>query len=185
MEIFYILERSFSLRCQTTDSTGDQSVARAKEENEKKEVEEVVTCTGAALVTAQEESLRRGRQSSSAAVRRAELHAMSSGRDPRHVPLARDTTGDDVSKKMADLRMTPIDGRDFHSFQEARMRGRQRVNKLERELDCLTASSLSYQPPVRVSAEQLAREALQAAEVERSGGTYKRTVLTRETKARI
>ena len=91
MEIFYILERSFSLRCQTTDSTGDQSVARAKEENEKKEVEEVVTCTGAALVTAQEESLRRGRQSSSAAVRRAELHAMSSGRDPRHETPPRDT----------------------------------------------------------------------------------------------
>ena len=147
--------------------------------------EAVKTGTGAALLTAQEESLRRGRQSSSAAVRRAELHAMSSGRDPRHVPLTRDTTGDDVSKKVADLRMTPIDGREFHTFHEATMRGRQRVNKLERELDCLTASSLSYKPPVRLSAQQLAKEALEAAEMERCGGTYKRTVLLSETKSKI
>ena len=145
---------------------------------------EVMTGTGAALLTAQEESLRRGRQSSSAAVRRAELHAMSSGRDPRHLPLPRDTTGDDVSKKVADLRMTPIDGRDFNTFHEASMRGRQRLNKLERELDSLTASSLSYKPPARLSAQQLAREALEAAERERCGGTQRKTVLMSEARVK-
>ena len=170
------------LRCQNSGGTRDQSAATAKVEVEE---EEEVTGTGAALLTAQEESLRRGRQSSSAAVRRAELHAMSSGRDPRHTPLSRDTRGDDVSKKVADLRMTPIDGRDFHTFYEANMRGRQRLNKLERELDSLTASSLSYKPPHRLSAQQLAKEALEAAEMERCGGTYRKTVLTSKTEAKM
>ena len=64
------------------------------------------------------------------------------------------------------------------------MRGRQRLNKLERELDSLTASNLRYKAPVRLSAQQLAKEALEAAEMERCGGTYRKTVLMSEARVK-
>ncbi len=45
----------------------------------------------------QSASLEYGRASTSKAVRRAEIHAMNSGKDPRHVPLPR-SVDDDISK---------------------------------------------------------------------------------------
>ena len=51
-------------------------------------------------MTAQELSIKQGRQSASRAVRRAELHASSSGRDPRHVGVPRDMS-DDICYKVS------------------------------------------------------------------------------------
>ena len=50
-------------------------------------------------MSAHHQSLREGRLSSSRAVRRAEQHANASGKDPRHVPVPRDTS-DDICKKV-------------------------------------------------------------------------------------
>ena len=110
---------------------------------------------------------------------------MSSGRDPRHETLPRDTQ-DDVCKKVADLRMTPIEGREFQRFREDNMRGRQRVQKLEAEMDNLIASSLHYKSPYKRSAQQLAKEALEAAEHESlNRADYKKTTRIVETKRNV
>ena len=110
---------------------------------------------------------------------------MSSGRDPRHETLPRDTQ-DDVCKKVADLRMTPIEGREFQRFREEKMRGRVRMSKLEAEMDNLIASSLRYKSPYKRSAKQLANEAIEAAELESlNKGDYKRTTKIVETKRKV
>lgn len=115
--------------------------------------------------TAQELSIRQGRQSSSRAVRRAELHASSSGRDPRHVGVPRDLS-DDICYKVADLRMTPFESRELQSHTEANMRGRLRVQKLEKELSALTSSAMKYKSFYSKSASQMAKEAIEASESE-------------------
>jgi len=114
---------------------------------------------------AQEQSIQEGRQSSSRAVRRAELHAKSSGRDPRHVGVPWDTS-DDICKKVADLRITPFEGRELQSHREANMRGRLRVQKLEKELSALTSSAMKYKSFYSKSASQMAKEAIEASESE-------------------
>merc|ERR1712098_46834 len=116
-------------------------------------------------ITAQELSIKQGRQSSSRAVRRAELHASSSGRDPRHVGVPRDTS-DDICYKVADLRMTPFESRELQSHTEANMRGRLRVQKLEKELSALTSSAMKYKSFYAKSAAQMAKEAIEASESE-------------------
>jgi len=129
------------------------------------------------LMTAHQESLKEGRRSMSQAVRRAEQHASASGRDPRHVLLPRDKS-DDICKKVADLRMTPIEGRDFESYREATIRGRIRVNKLEKELDSMISNSMSYKSNYLKSARQMAKEAYEAAESEsQSSRTYRKTTI--------
>jgi len=116
-------------------------------------------------LAAQELSIKQGRQSSSRAVRRAELHAVSSGRDPRHVGVPRNTS-DDICYKVADLRMTPFEGREMQSHTEASMRGRVRVQKLEKELNALTSSAMKYKSFYAKSAAQMAKEAIEASESE-------------------
>merc|ERR1712168_1305622 len=116
-------------------------------------------------MTAQELSIKQGRQSASRAVRRAELHASSSGRDPRHVGVPRDTS-DDICYKVADLRMTPFESRELQSHTEASMRGRLRVQKLEKELSALTSSAMKYKSFYAKSAAQMAKEAIEASESE-------------------
>merc|ERR1712168_1736244 len=116
-------------------------------------------------MTAQELSIKQGRQSASRAVRRAELHASSSGRDPRHVGVPRDTS-DDICYKVADLRMTPFESRELQSHTEASMRGRLRVQKIEKELSALTSSAMKYKSFYSKSAAQMAKEAIEASECE-------------------
>merc|ERR1712215_176999 len=133
-------------------------------------------------LAAQELSIKQGRQSSSRAVRRAELHAVSSGRDPRHVGVPRDTS-DDICKKVADLRMTPFEGRELESYSEASMRGRLRVQKLEKELSALTSSAMKYKSSYLKSASQMAKEAIEASESEAAASkTMRKTTIVESSR---
>merc|ERR1711936_1427934 len=131
---------------------------------------------------AQEQSIKAGRQSTSRAVRRAELHAVSSGRDPRHVGVPRDTS-DDICKKVADLRMTPFEGRELESYSEANMRGRLRVQKLEKELSALTSCAMKYKSSYLKSASQMAKEAIEASESEAAASkTMRKTTIVESSR---
>merc|ERR1711892_1028634 len=133
-------------------------------------------------MTAQELSIKQGRQSTSRAVRRAELHASSSGRDPRHVGVPRDTS-DDICYKVADLRMTPFESRELQSQTEANMRGRLRVQKLEKELSALTSSAMKYKSFYSKSAAQMAREAIEASESEAAASkSMRKTTIVESSK---
>merc|ERR1711928_21766 len=58
------------------------------------------------VLRAQSESIEYGKRSKSQALRRAEMHAASSGKDPRHTVLPR-SLGDDICKVVADLHISP------------------------------------------------------------------------------
>ena len=74
--------------------------------------------------------------------------------------------------------MTPIEGRDFDSYREATARGRFRVNKLEKELNSMISNSMSYKSHYLKSAQQMAKEAYEAAESEaQSSRTYRKTTI--------
>ena len=87
--------------------------------------------------------------------------------------------------QVADLRMTPFEGRDYDSFREATVRGRYRVNKLERELNDMISSNMSYKSCYSKSAKQMAKEAYEAAESEsKSSRGYKKTTVIETSKKR-
>ena len=52
------------------------------------------------MMSEHSKSLEYGKQSRSAALRRAELHAVNSGKDPRHVMVPRNLD-DDICKKVS------------------------------------------------------------------------------------
>jgi len=137
----------------------------------------------AQLVTEHLESLAQGRRSRSGAVRRAEHHARVSGQDPRHVTLSRGTAEDDVSKKVADLRMTPLSGRDYDSHRALTLRGQARVLRLKRELDSVVSSSMAFNRSYYAkSARQLAKEAELESQQSQSGIYRKITTVVSETR---
>jgi len=132
----------------------------------------------AQLVSDHLESLDQGRRSRSGAVRRAEQHARVSGQDPRHVTLPRGIGADDVSKKVADLRLTPISGRDYDSHRALTLRGRARILRLEKELDSVVSRSLAGgRRYFAKSARQLAKEAEKESQQSLSGKYRKMTTV--------
>ena len=62
--------------------------------------------------------------------------------------------------------MTPFENRELQSHTEANMRGRLRVQKLEKELSALTSSAMKYKSFYSKSASQMAKEAIEASESE-------------------
>merc|ERR1711890_27833 len=77
----------------------------------------------------QQRSIEYGKQSKSRALRRAELHAVHSGKDPRHTVLPR-SLGDDICKVVADLHVSPYESRELNTAKAASMQGRCKVEKM-------------------------------------------------------
>merc|ERR1711963_704394 len=109
------------------------------------------------MMTEHNQSLEYGKQSRSAALRRAELHAVKSGKDPRHVMVPWNLE-DDVCKKVADLHM--------YDNSVISREGRVKVEKLEKELNALINSSMSYKSSYNKTAKQMAMEAMEACDSE-------------------
>merc|ERR1712228_987443 len=85
---------------------------------ESKSTESVSVAKKMDLVSEQAKSLDYGRRSMSKAVRRAEIHAANSGKDPRHVPVPRNVS-DDICKVVADLHIAPYDGKEVSGAKSA------------------------------------------------------------------
>merc|ERR1712228_858765 len=66
------------------------------------------------LLKEQKSSLEYGKSLKCAALRRAEIHAQNSGKDPRHVPVPRNVN-DDICKMVADIHMSPYTGKEVSS----------------------------------------------------------------------
>merc|ERR1719219_3259569 len=110
------------------------------------------------ILKEQKKSLEYGKASRSQAVRRAEIHAQNSGKDPRHTLVPRNMD-DDICKKVADIHMT-----DYERVMS--QQGRQKVDKLEKELSHLTSSAMTYKSVYSKSAAQMAREAMESCQAE-------------------
>lgn len=134
----------------------------------------------AQLMRMQESSIKEGRQSVSRAVRRAEQHAESSGRDPRHIGVPRDTS-DDILKKIADVHMTPFDSRELGAAKAALSQGQLKISRMEKELNAITQSAMKFQSMYTKSAAQMAKEAMTAIESESMSTKKTRKTVVEET----
>merc|ERR1712215_378574 len=118
------------------------------------------TATKVDILKEQKKSLEYGKASRSQAVRRAEIHAQTSGKDPRHTLVPRNMD-DDICYKIADIHLSPYIGKEVSS---ANTMGKLKVEKMEKELSALTSSAMSYKSIYAKSAAQLAKEAMEAME---------------------
>merc|ERR1712059_247036 len=120
-------------------------------------VEKTSATSGAKLLTAHNKSLEYGRSSASKILRRAEIHAVNSGKDPRHVFVPRiHTNTDDICKVVADLHIAPFEGK---------------------ELNKVTSSAMAYKSIYLKSASQMAAEAMSACEAEASSSKKTRKTI--------
>jgi len=162
-------------------STSIKQTVERQETNVEKSVEE----RRVSFRKEQERSLEEGRRSMSRAVRRAEYHAETSGKDPRHVGVPRDIS-DDICKKVADIHMTPYDSREIGMARQASAAGRLKVERMEKELASITSSAMKYKSFYLKSAAQMAKDALEAAETEAMASKkVKRTVVEESSRRQV
>jgi len=124
------------------------------------------------LLSEQSKSIEYGRRSGSKAVRRAEIHAVNSGKDPRHLPVPRNV-GDDICYVVADLHISPYSGKEITGANAASQQGKLKVERMDRELSQLTEKALSYKSLYAKSASQMAKEAYSAMESEAASSSKK------------
>jgi len=123
------------------------------------------------------QSLEYGKSSRCQALRRAEMHAEKSGRDPRHTLVPRDLE-DDICKKVADIHMYE----NSTKSQQARVK----VEKMEKELNALINSSMAYKSVYKKTAKQMAMEAMEACESEAaSSKKVRKTVVETSSKRAV
>merc|ERR1711934_1119229 len=136
------------------------------------------------VLKAQSESIEYGKRSKSQALRRAEMHAVSSGKDPRHTVLPR-SLGDDICKVVADLHISPYDTKEVNAAKASYAQGRLKVDRMEKQLQCLTDSAMSYKSSYSKSAAQMAREAMEACEQEAASSKKVRRTVVEESSRRV
>merc|ERR1712010_209430 len=136
------------------------------------------------VLKAQSESIEYGKRSKSQALRRAEMHAVSSGKDPRHTVLPR-SLGDDICKVVADLHISPYETKEVNAAKASYAQGRLKVDRMEKQLQCLTDSAMSYKSSYTKSAAQMAREALEACEQEAASSKKVRRTVVEESSRRV
>merc|ERR1712200_120816 len=136
------------------------------------------------VLRAQSESIEYGKRSKSQALRRAEMHAASSGKDPRHTVLPR-SLGDDICKVVADLHISPYESKEVNAAKASYAQGRLKVDRMEKQLQHLTDSAMSYKSIYAKSAAQMAREAVEACEQEAASSKKVRRTVVEESSRRV
>merc|ERR1711934_375650 len=136
------------------------------------------------VLKAQSESIEYGKRSKSQALRRAEMHAVSSGKDPRHTVLPR-SLGDDICKVVADLHISPYETKEVNAAKASYAQGRLKVDRMEKQLQHVTDSAMSYKSIYTKSAAQMAREAVEACEQEAASSKKVRRTVVEESSRRL
>jgi len=136
------------------------------------------------VLKAQSESIEYGKRSKSQALRRAEMHAVSSGKDPRHTVLPR-SLGDDICKVVADLHISPYESKEVNAAKASYAQGRLKVDRMEKQLQSLTDTAMSYKSIYSKSAAQMAREAMEACEQEAASSKKVRRTVVEESSRRV
>merc|ERR1712088_862236 len=136
------------------------------------------------VLKAQSESIEYGKRSKSQALRRAESHAVSGGKDPRHTVLPR-SLGDDICKVVADLHISPYETKEVNAAKASYAQGRLKVDRMEKQLQNLTDSAMSYKSIYAKSAARMAREAMEACEQEAASSKKVRRTVVEESSRRV
>jgi len=136
------------------------------------------------VLKAQSESIEYGKRSKSQALRRAEMHAVSSGKDPRHTVLPR-SLGDDICKVVADLHISPYESKEVNAAKASYAQGRLKVDRMEKQLQSVTDSAMAYKSIYAKSAKQMAKEAMEACEQEAASSKKVRRTVVEESSRRV
>merc|ERR1712128_3707 len=136
------------------------------------------------VMKAQSDSIEYGKRSKSQALRRAEMHAVSSGKDPRHTVLPRNL-GDDICKVVADLHISPYESKEVNAAKASYAQGRLKVDRMEKQLQFLTDSAMSYKSTYAMSARQMAKEAMEACEQEAASSKKVQRTVVEESSRRV
>jgi hypothetical protein len=112
------------------------------------------------------------------------MHAASSGKDPRHTVLPR-SLGDDICKVVADLHISPYESKEVNAAKASYAQGRLKVDRMEKQLQHLTDSAMSYKSIYAKSAAQMAREAMEACEQEAASSKKVRRTVVEESSRRV
>merc|ERR1739848_695389 len=132
----------------------------------------------------QKTSLEYGKSSKCAALRRSEIHAQNSGKDPRHVPVPRNVD-DDICYLVADIHLSPYSGKEVSSASSMSQQGRLKIERMEKELSALTSSAMSYKSMYAKSASQMAAEAMSAAESEAASSKKIRKTVVESSRRQV
>ena len=73
--------------------------------------------------------------------------------------------------------MSPYNGKEVSSASAIYQQGRLKMDRMEKELNALTSSAMSYKSSYAKSASQLASEAMAACETESSNKKVRKTVI--------
>lgn len=135
------------------------------------------------LAALQKSSVDYGKTSASRAVRRAESHAESSFRDPRHTMVPHNVT-DDICKRVADIHMAPYAREEAGLAAQASLASWAKVSKLESSLEALTKNAMTYKSSYAQSASQMAKQAMSedASAVASSSKKTRKTVVESSSK---
>merc|ERR1712108_15991 len=136
------------------------------------------------LLKEQKTSLEYGKSSKCAALRRAEIHAQNSGKDPRYVPVPRNVD-DDICYLVADIHLSPYSGKEVSSASSMSQQGRLKIERMEKELSALTSSAMSYKSMYAKSASQMAAEAMSAAESEAASSKKVRKTVIESSRRQV
>jgi len=167
-----------------SSSSASASVARSTAVSTQQTTTTESKLTREQVLRAQSESIEYGKRSKSQALRRAEMHAVSSGKDPRHTVLPR-SLGDDICKVVADLHISPYESKEVSAAKASYAQGRLKVDRMEKQLQSLTDTAMSYKSIYSKSAAQMAREAMEACEQEAASSKKVRRTVVEESSRRV
>merc|ERR1712080_653037 len=165
-------------------SASSSSVARSTAVSTQETTTTESKLTREQVLKAQSESIEYGKRSKSQALRRAEMHAVSSGKDPRHTVLPR-SLGDDICKVVADLHISPYESKEVNAAKASYAQGRLKVDRMEKQLQSVTDSAMSYKSIYAKSAKQMAKEAMEACEQEAASSKKVRRTVVEESSRRV
>merc|ERR1711990_954049 len=168
----------------SASASSSSSVARSTAVSTQQTTTTESKLTREQVLKAQSESIEYGKRSKSQALRRAEMHAVSSGKDPRHTVLPR-SLGDDICKVVADLHISPYESKEVTAAKASYAQGRLKVDRMEKQLQSLTDSAMSYKSIYAKSAHQMAREAMEACEQETASSKKVRRTVVEESSRRV
>merc|ERR1711936_95358 len=168
----------------SASSASSASVARSTAVSTQETTTTESKLTREQVLKAQSESIEYGKRSKSQALRRAEMHAVSSGKDPRHTVLPR-SLGDDICKVVADLHISPYESKEVNAAKASYAQGRLKVDRMEKQLQSLTDTAMSYKSIYAKSAHQMAREAMEACEQEAASSKKVRRTVVEESSRRV
>merc|ERR1712179_219217 len=168
----------------SASSASSASVARSTAVSTQETTTTESKLTREQVLKAQSESIEYGKRSKSQALRRAEMHAVSSGKDPRHTVLPR-SLGDDICKVVADLHISPYESKEVNAAKASYAQGRLKVDRMEKHLQSVTDSAMSYKSIYAKSAKQMAREAMEACEQEAASSKKVRRTVVEESSRRV